>query len=81
VFLINALAHLLNSALGLAIFVGLCALWIWALYDCSMRRFRNPSHKWLWLGAIFITAPIGPLAAIGAMAYLIIGREQGYRYR
>ena len=72
------LLNLTSSLLGLAIFLCLAAIWVWALWDCLKREFRDPNHKLLWLAGIVVPVLIG-LGPLGAFAYLLFGRPQGYR--
>jgi uncharacterized membrane protein len=69
-FLVGAVAWLLSHLIALAMIV----LWIFCIWDCFTRRFRDPTHKWLWLAGIIV------LPIVGCPLYLMLGREQGYRY-
>jgi hypothetical protein len=74
--LLNGIANLIQWILGSVIQLLIFAFVVWCVYDCAMRRFRVPTHKWIWLAVILLGFP-----PLGALAYVIFGREQGYRYR
>jgi hypothetical protein len=74
VFILNFILNTVAWLLGHLIWLAMVALWIFCIWDCLNRRFRNPGHKWLWLAAI-VVFPI-----LGCPLYLILAREQGYRY-
>lgn len=65
-----ALVWIVGATLTLASFV----FWIWALVDCLRREFREPLYKVMWVLVILFGH------FVGALLYLLIGREQGYRY-
>ena len=71
--------RLLSGILGLTIFLIGLALWIFCIYDCAKRRFRDPNHKWIWLAVLVISWPLG-VSWLAAAAYLIFGRQQAYGY-
>lgn len=66
---------------GLAALVGLLlfGLWVYCVYDCATRRFRDPNYKTIWLIALVVSIFIG-LGPLASAAYLIFGRQQAYRY-
>lgn len=48
-------------------------LWLWALVDLLKSDFKNNINKLVWLLLIFF------LPVLGAVLYLLIGREQKLR--
>jgi len=67
---------MLILALPLFLFFGLLAvaafaIWIWALVDVLQRQFHDPGMKLIWVLVVIF------LHALGALIYLLVGRNQG----
>ncbi|MBW3625716.1 MAG: PLD nuclease N-terminal domain-containing protein [Armatimonadetes bacterium] len=69
--------RLVSGLLGILIWIIIFALWVYCVYDCATRRFRDPNHKWIWLAVLLVSFPLG-LSWLSAILYLIFGRQQAY---
>lgn len=56
--------------LGVALMIGSFIFWAWALIDILKSDFKDSINKLIWLLVVFF------LYALGALLYVIIGRNQ-----
>ena len=77
--LITLPLRIVSGIFGAALFLLTLALWGFCVYDCAKRRFRDPNHKWIWLAVLVLSWPLG-VPWLGAIAYLLFGRQQAYGY-
>ena len=71
--------RIFSSILGALIGIILFFLWAWCVYDCITRRFRDPSHKGIWLAVLILSMFIGA-GPIAAFIYMMFGRQQSLRF-
>lgn len=50
--------------------IGSLVIWIWCIIDAIKSDFQNDTQKIIWI-ILLVTVPV-----IGAILYLLIGREQ-----
>jgi hypothetical protein len=64
---------------GLGVLIGLIifGLWLYCMFDCITRRFRDPNHKWLWLAALVLSWPLG-VPWLGVLAYLFVVKQRAF---
>jgi len=56
--------------LGMALMIGSFIFWVWALIDILKSDFKDSINKLIWLLVVFF------LYVLGALLYIIIGRNQ-----
>ena len=56
--------------LGMVFMIGSFIFWAWALIDILKSDFKDSINKLIWLLVVFF------LYALGALLYIIIGRNQ-----
>ncbi len=56
--------------LSMALMIGSFIFWAWALIDILKSDFKDSINKLIWLLVVFF------LYALGALLYVIIGRNQ-----
>lgn len=56
--------------LGMALMIGSFIFWAWSLIDILKSDFKESINKLIWLLVVFF------LYVLGALLYIIIGRNQ-----